>query len=395
MLRLGLVTETFAPDINGVSHTLQHLVKGLLHQGWHLDLVRPKPRQSYLRALDPSGRLCDWHAKGIGLPGYQDLQLGLGLPTDLRRHWSLHPPHVLYIATEGPLGFAALKYAQSQGIPVVSGFHTNFQLYTEHYGRLASYLHKPTLAYLRWFHNATHTTLVPNQQQALELGAQGLDNVHCLYRGVDTQRFNPQRRCQDLRRQWQANSETLVVTCVGRLAAEKNLDQVIETFQLIKAQHPDARLVLTGDGPLHSHLMRKTQDIILPGTRTGIDLARHYASCDLFLFPSTTETFGNVILEAMASGLPVLSYDYAGAQLLIEQGVSGYKVPLKDQTAFNQAALELAAQPVLRTALATGACKRIQAFSWDTIVQNFIQYLMQARAQGVSCHEHTLDHSLS
>ena len=163
-----------------------------------------------------------------------------------------------------------------------------------------------------------------------------------LSRGVDTELFHPEKRSDPLRTSWGAGPDDLVALCVGRVAGEKNLPLAVRAFEAIRERHPTAKLVIVGDGPLRESLAKQHPEVIFAGTRRGDDLAMHYASADLFLFPSTTETFGNVASEAMASGLTVVAYDYAGPRLLIDTGETGALVPFDDADAFVQAAVSMA-----------------------------------------------------
>ena len=222
---------------------------------------------------------------------------------------------------------------------MTSDFRTNFQAYSGHY-RLG-WLRGAIEAYLRHFHNRTDCTMVPTEALRAELQAAGFERTVVVARGVDTQLFDPLRRSEALRRQWGAAESDGVVLYVGRLAAEKNLEVLLQAFASMRRTDPRLRLVLVGDGPLRESLRQRCPEAVLAGQRSGIDLAAHYASADLFLFPSLTETFGNVTPEAMASGLPVLAFDHAAAGQLIEHGENGWLVPHGDSSAFVKFALNL------------------------------------------------------
>jgi glycosyltransferase involved in cell wall biosynthesis len=195
---------------------------------------------------------------------------------------------------------------------------------------------------------------------------------------VDTQLFSPARRSPELRRSWGVPDDALVVACVGRLAAEKNLPVLVQAFEAIRRGHPQARLLLVGDGPLRAELAARVPQALLVGQRRGEDLAAHYASADLFLFPSLTETFGNVTTEAMASGLPVLAFDYAAAAQLIKPGHNGMLVPFGDTDEFVRTAVQLARSAARRHALGRGARERALAQDWSDIIARFEGVLVQA-----------------
>jgi glycosyltransferase involved in cell wall biosynthesis len=335
-LSIALVTETYAPEVNGVAMTLGRLANGIAERGHRVRLVRPR-QKSERSGLAPGGELL---TAGLPIPGYPELRFGLPAAGRLRRLWRDAPPDIVHVATEGPLGFSALSAAHRLGIPVLSTFHTNFHAYSRHY-RLG-WLEDGIARYLRWFHNRTAATLVPTRLLAAELGARGFANVSVLARGVDMNLFAPCRRDPSLRKSWQAGDATLVALVVGRLAAEKNLRLAQEAFAAIRRRCPDSRLVFVGDGPLRRALERERPDCVFAGARYGDDLAAHYASADLFLFPSLTETYGNVVAEALASGLPVVAFDHAAAAELIPGNDSSRLVPAGDAAAFVAAAVALA-----------------------------------------------------
>jgi glycosyltransferase involved in cell wall biosynthesis len=369
-----VVTETYPPEINGVALTLAHLVNGLLARGHSVSIVRPKQRQSDGPAHDcySAGAL----VRGFPLPGYQGLQFGVPAGKLLRRSWRRHPPDAVYVATEGPLGWSAIRAARCLGIPIVSGFHTNYHNYCKHYR--VGWLYHLALRYLRWFHNQTECTLVSNEDLRDWLLSVGFSNVAILERGVDSQLFSPQRRCTELRRDWGVADDDLVVLYVGRVAPEKNLALAIEAYRAMKRVHGSIKFVIVGDGPLRITLQREHSELIFAGTHTGEDLARHYASADVFLFASETETFGNVTLEAMASGLAVIAYSYAGAKVHITDGETGILVRYGDEKAFVDSACRLIRESRTLRKIRLQAHQYVSALNWPRVVERFEALLMSA-----------------
>jgi glycosyltransferase involved in cell wall biosynthesis len=271
----------------------------------------------------------------------------------------------VHIATEGPLGRSATRAAKALGLPVCSDFRTNFHAYSQHYG--IGFLRRPIVAYLRRFHNATQCTMVPTQALHDELAREGFRDLVTVARGVDVRRFDPAHRSDAVRAGWGAAPRDLVVACVGRLAPEKNLATLLDAFDAIRREQPRARLLLVGDGPMRRELQARRPDAIFAGQRTGADLAAHYASADLFLFPSLTETFGNVTTEAMASGLTVVAFNYAAAQRLIRHGENGVLVPFDDAAAFVATAVRTAANLAHCRMLGARARLDVMALDWDSI----------------------------
>lgn len=335
-LRLGIVTETYPPEINGVALTIARWVEGLRQRGHAVHLVRVRQSDEASAAPDALDTL---RLPGFRLPGYPQLHGGWPVYRVLLAHWRRRRPDLVHVVTEGPLGYSALWAARRLGIPVSTSFHTHFQGYSRHYH--LGWLARPILAYLRHFHNQGVQTLVPTAELAEQLQALGFLRTQVLARGVDTGLFSPSRRDPALRATWGAAPEAPVALSVGRLAAEKNLELVIAAFQAIRQTQPAARLVLVGDGPLAARLRARHPDVVYCGMRRGEDLAAHYASADVFLFPSLTETFGNVVLEALASGLAVAAFDYAAARAHVQPGRHGRLAPFGDADTFVAAATAL------------------------------------------------------
>lgn len=382
-LDLVIVSETYPPEVNGVAMTVASLVQGLRDNGHRVRLVRP--RQHAADSGDDSGgasdRDCgDLVLPGLPLPGYAGLRCGLPARRLLRAAWRAARPDVVHVATEGPLGWSALAAARALGIPVTSGFHTNFDRYSRHYG--VGWLQPAIAAYLRSFHRRTRATLVPTEALAARLAGEGLSGVRVVGRGVDVALFDPVRRSAALRAAWGAAPGDLVVLYVGRLAAEKNIGLALRAFAAIRERCACARFVLVGDGPLRARLQRRHPEHHFAGQRLGIDLAAHYASGDLFLFPSLSETFGNVTQEAMASGLAVVAYRSAAAAELIVDGENGRCVAPGDEAAFIAAAAALTHSRAALGELRERARQCVAACGWDAVALRFEAVLREAIAAG-------------
>lgn len=366
-LRIAIVTETFPPEVNGVAMTLGRIVNGLLQRGHTVQLVRPKqPHDSNPQLTEGLDEvLC----RGIQLPAYKELRFGLPLKYRLTKMWQNQRPDIVHVVTEGPLGWSAVAAARKLNLPVTSSFHTNFHSYSHHYGM--GLLKTPIESYLRKLHNKTDATMVPTKALRHELQQRGFKNVSLLSRGVATDLFSPDMRSQALRESWGVKPEETVVLFVSRLAKEKNVGLAIAAYRAIQSRLPQAKMVMVGDGPMRSKLQETCPDVIFTGVKKGAELAMHYASGDIFLFPSLTETFGNVISEAMASGLAVLSYNKAAALEIIENGVNGAVVNPGDELEFINAAVELAANQNKQHSIRQAAAPSIAHLSWDAIYSTF------------------------
>ncbi len=372
-LRIAVVTETYPPEVNGVAMTLGRLVEGLQVRNHQVQLIRP--RQNADDHPQPTATLSEHLQRGIALPRYEGLKMGLPAKTALTRLWTRQRPDVVQIATEGPLGWSALAAANKLRLPVASDFHTNFHSYSSHYG--FGLLRRAIVAYLRKFHNKAAVTLVPTEGVRRELLASGYENLEVIGRGVDTRLFHPGRRDPALRAQWGVQEDETVALYVGRLAVEKNLELVFRAFDAMRAAQPRSRLVLVGDGPERAVWQPRRPDAVFCGTQVGEALAAHYASADAFLFPSLTETWGNVTIEAMASGLAVVAYDCAAAEEVIRHGENGLTAPPEDEAAFIAQAVSLATDPMLRRRLGPAAAARAAQLSWDAIVDSFEHVLLR------------------
>jgi glycosyltransferase involved in cell wall biosynthesis len=362
--RVAFVTETYPPEVNGVAVTLARVVEALHARGHDVQLVRP--RQGAKQTARDEVGFNEVLVRGLPIPRYPELKMGLPAQRALQRLWTAQRPDVVHIVTEGPLGWSALRAALRLGLPVVSDFRTNFHAYSRHYG--VGWLHAPVMAYLRHFHNRSACTMVPTESLKSELAAAGLHNLRVVARGVDAQRFNPAHRSEALRASWGADSGTCVALCVGRLAPEKNLGMVVAAFEAMREHEPRTRLVLVGDGPERQRLAQRCPAAHLAGVRHGADLAAHYASADVFLFPSTTETYGNVVPEAMASGLAVVAYDHAAAGQLIRHGENGLLARCDDTLEFCRVARRIAGDWPLVRELGTQARATAGRLAWGRIV---------------------------
>lgn len=364
-LRIAVVTETYPPEVNGVAMTTGRIVDGLLRLGHSVQLIRPRQTPEEQPATQDG--LEEVLARGLPIPHYNHLRMGLPARSALIKNWSLRRPDVVQVVTEGPLGWSAVAAARKLRLPVVTEFHTNFHSYSHYYG--IGWLKQPLTAYLRRFHNKGDLCLVPTAELARELSATGIRRMEIVARGVDTALFHPRRRSPGLREAWGAGADTLVATVVGRVAPEKNLGLALRAFEAIRARRPDARLVIVGDGPARAALQAAHPDAIFAGMRSGEDLASHYASADLFLFPSLTETFGNVTTEALASGLPVVGFDYAAASECVRDGENGQLAEVGDEQAFIAAACRVAGDPVLLARMGSQARAGVLAADWEQVTR--------------------------
>jgi glycosyltransferase involved in cell wall biosynthesis len=391
-LRIAYVTETYPPEINGVANTVHRAVAWLVDRGHAVQLVRPR-QPSDARAVNGLNDATagaqqmpmQLFTYGMPIPMYPELRMGFAWPGRLATIWQRTRPELVHIATEGPLGWAALRAAQRLRIPASSDFRTNFHLYSAHYG--LSIIQPAALAYMRWFHNRTRLTTVPTRALHALLAEAGFRNLAVIGRGADTRLFSPQRRSDEQRRAWGAGPDDLVVLYAGRLAPEKNVALVLRAFQAMQRARPGLRLVLVGDGPQRATLAGAAPQAVFAGWQRGEDLARCYASADVFLFPSMTETFGNVVVEALASGLGLVAFAHGAAGEHVRDGIDGLLAQLGQHEQFLAQAQRIASDDALRARVRAGARSTATALSWDTILERLEQaFLATARTEHGAKH---------
>ncbi len=369
-LRLTLVTETFPPEVNGVARTLQRWAEAFRARGHHVQIIRPR---------QPSeGRLPE-RVLGLPVPLYPQMRFGVASPVRLRKILEGSGPDLVHVATEGPLGLAALMAAGFLGLPVASSFHTNYDHYLNHY--CLGCLERPVLAYLRWFHNQTAVTLVPSRAAQQRLTAGGVRRVEIWSRGVDGRTFHPRHRDSGFRASLGLGPNDPLLLYVGRLAAEKNLPALLGAFARLRQRLPAplsqrVKLAVVGDGPLFDSLRSfQSPALFFPGAQHGAALSRWYASADVFAFPSQSETFGNVVLEAQASGLPVTGYDCQGVNERVTHGEDGLLTPATGDLTDN---LELLCRDsALRERLAAAARRTAERQDWKPILDGLEERYVQ------------------
>ena len=375
-MKLALVTETFPPEVNGVAMTFGVIAGELGRRGHDVSVYRPfRPD---LPGADSHPEFHDVSLPWAPIPGYPLLRMGLPAYGRLKRQWSQSRPDLVHVVTEGPLGASAITVARSLGIPVTSSFHTNFHAYMRDYGFAP--LRPVALAWLRRVHNRTLRTFVPTPEMRAELATHGFRDLAILSRGVDVRHFHPSRRSEALRQSWGAGGSDPVVLHVGRMAPEKNYGLLFRVFTAMRKANPRLRVVLAGDGPLKARLMRENPDCIFAGFFSRSEIGRYYSSADIYIHASLSETFGNVLTEAMASGLAVAGFDYAAARQFVKSEESGLSVPCDEPDRLISAGVRLATDPELRRRLGESGRAAVESQSWERVIVRFEQDLAEIAA---------------
>ncbi len=372
-LRIALVTSSYNYIADGVALTLNRLVGWLEQQGVEVLVFTPTaatPAFAYKGAIVP--------VPSIPLPGRPEYRLALGMAGYVKRQLLDFQPDIIHIAVPDLLGSAALKLAQAHDIPAVATYHTRYETYLRHYWYLAPFTGLLT-DHLRRFYDRCRAVYVPSESTRDVLLADGLrDNFRLWPRGIDTARFSPDRRSAQWRARLGIGADELVILHVSRLVREKRLDTLTGALNRIAVPH---RVVIVGDGPDRGFVESQLPHALFLGFLNGDDLAAAYASSDLFVFPSDSESFGNVTLEAMASGLACVCADATGSRSLVVAGETGLLASADDVEAFAAAVTALAQAPALRARMGQASRARAMTFSWDETLARMLGYYRAVLAQ--------------
>jgi phosphatidylinositol alpha 1,6-mannosyltransferase len=362
-MRIAIITESFPPDVNGVAHCVVRVAEDLVRKGHHPLIIAPEPA----RDTTDDDRQFPYPVErvpSVPLPGYPTFRLGLPTPRT-RRAIARHGTEVVHLASPVALGAWGSRVAKAMELPMVAVYQTDLPNYARAY-RLGAVTEAFAWRWLRDIHNAAGRTLAPSSATAADLAAHGMERVRRWGRGVDTERFHPARRDERLRAEIAPGGE-VIVGYVGRLAAEKRVDLLTGLARL-----PGIRLAVTGGGPMEDELRAALPTATFLGMRHGDDLARIYASLDVFVHTGPFETFGQTVQEAAASGLPVIAPAAGGPLDLVAEGVTGYLVPPGDPGALAAAVGRLGGDPERRTRFGEAARRRVLGRTWSALTDELL-----------------------
>jgi len=371
-LRLALFAGAYNHVADGVSLTLNRLVAYLEGQGVPVRVVAPtvpNPPVHHAGTLLP--------APSVPAPGRSDYRLTYSLSSDIEEALARFNPTLIQVATPDLLGLQALRLSKRWGLPRVASYHTHFSSYLKYY-KLS--LMEPALwGYLRWFYNQFQQVYVPSDSMMDVLQEQGFTSDLRLWaRGINTETFHPEQRSMGWRRRHGIADDEVVVTFVSRLVWEKGLGTLADTLQTLERHDVPHRSVVVGDGPAYEALRTRLPRTIFTGYLSGDALGTAYASSDIFLFPSDTETFGNVILEAAASGLPAVCADATGSRSLVRDGTTGFLVPPGNTPAFAERLRTLILDGALRRQFSKAALERSTHYRWDRVLSRLHAHYHEA-----------------
>ena len=369
-MRVALVTESFLPDVNGVANSVVRTAEHLLRRGHQPLVIAPQPPPA-LRDVPVSVGYPVVRVPSLPMPGYPQIRLGLPTPM-LMAALRGHRTDVVHLASPFVLGAWGMLAARTLKLPTVAVYQTDVAAYARAYG--VGMTEGAAWKWIKTVHNLADRTLVPSTESAAALGQHGVQRVELWRRGVDDVRFHPGRRSPGLRRALAPHGE-IVVGFVGRRAVEKQIDLLADVSRL-----PGVRLAIVGDGPAGPALRKALPRAVFLGVRGGDQLARLYASFDVFAHTGPYETFGQAVQEAMSSGLPVVAPRAGGPMDLVDHGRTGYLVPPFAADGFTRAVRELAADPVLRASFGAAGRASIEGRSWHAVGEELIGHYEAVRA---------------
>ena len=360
-LRIALFSGNYNYVRDGANQALNRLVEYLLRQGASVRVYAPTTNSP---AFPPTGELVS--VPSAAIPGRPEYRLGLGVPGKVQRDLLKFNPNVVHVSVPDVVGHRAVTWARKQGIPVVASVHTRFDTYLQYYN--LEWLEPLTRAIMRRFYRRCDAIIVPAESTAAIMRAQRMNKFISIWgRGVDRGQFNPERRSVEWRRAHEINDDEMVVSFLGRLVLEKGLDVFADAIDAARAMGIPLRVVAIGDGPAREYFKNRLPDAIFTGQLTGDELATALASTDVFLNPSVTETFGNVTLEAMASGLPVMAAAASGTNSLVQDDVTGRLAEPGDIDAMAMELADYQHDPALRAKHGAAGLEFAKGMDWDEI----------------------------
>jgi glycosyltransferase involved in cell wall biosynthesis len=366
-MRIAIFSEVYWPMVSGVGVTLRRLADSLLERG---HAVRVYSASYALPSSGDRAEVCRSPSRPFFL--YPDVQWAFPRHRALVDDAGRFQPDIVHLATEFAMGYAGTRVARQLALPIVASAHTDYEQYASRYR--VDWAVRAGWRYLRWFYGQAETVLCPTRIYEQHLQSRGVRNTGIWSRGVDTETFHPDFRSNAFRAALGARQGDHVVTYIGRMAREKNLERLLQSWATIRRRHPSAQLVLVGQGPLEGEIARRgLPGVHLTGLLTGRDLAEAYASADLFAFPSVTETFGNVLLEAMASGLPSVVAAAGGMLEFARHGRNSWLVEPNSVEAMAEGIVRLLDDADLRRSLSDGALATARSRRWDLVDDRLLE----------------------
>jgi phosphatidylinositol alpha 1,6-mannosyltransferase len=366
--KVALFTGNYNHIRDGVSLTLNRLVKFLENEGIEVLVFGPTIDEP---AFEHHGRLIP--VPSISIPGRPEYRMSISLPKDARIELDHFDPDIVHIATPDMLGYKALKWARKKDKAIVASYHTHFPSYLKYYKlQMFEFI---GWKYLRWFYSYCSQVFVPTPSMIESLQDHGIiGDLRIWARGVDSALFSPDKRDENWRKKFGFKKDDVIVTFVSRLVWEKNLKLYADTVKTVAGKNPKVKPLIVGDGPAMDGLRKILPNAVYTGFLTGDELATAYASSDIFFFPSDTETFGNVTLEAMTCGLPCIVADAIGSKSLVDDSENGYLVSVENPGKFIEALEKLSSSEELRLRMGKKSLEKSKEYSWEQVNSKVITY---------------------
>jgi len=379
-IRIALFSGNYNMTVDGANKALNRLVEYLMRQGAEVRVYSPTVPHP---AFPPQGTLVS--LPSIAIPGRGEYRMPIGLTPGVRRDLTAFMPDLLHIASPDFAARGAVRWARGRGIPVLASVHTRFETYPRYYG--LGFLEAPLEAWIRQLYRRCDALVTPSAGMVEVLRQQGMNNDISLWeRGVDRELFNSSRRDLAWRRDHGIADDDVAIGFLGRLVMEKGLDTFAATIAELEKRGAKPRVLVIGDGPARDWFAERLPSAVFAGFQQGADLGRAVAAMDVLFNPSDTETFGNVTLEAMACGVPVVAARATGSTSLIADGVNGTLVTPGDIAGFADALARYAADRALRATHGTAGEERSRTYSWDainqTVADTYLRLIEARRRQG-------------
>ncbi|WP_340587052.1 glycosyltransferase family 1 protein [Erythrobacter alti] len=360
-LRVALFSGNYNYVRDGANQALNRLVEYLLRQGAQVRVYSPKVDEP---AFEPAGDLVG--VPNVPIPGRGEYRVPMGFNADVKADLARFAPNIMHVSSPDFTGHAAVRWGRNRGLPILASVHTRFETYPRYYKM--AFLEPVAVAILRRFYNRCDALVAPSESMAEVLREQGMgDDIAIWARGVDRDIFNSGQRDMEWRRSHGIGDDEVAVGFLGRLVLEKGLDVFAETVELLRKRGVAHKVLVVGEGPAKPFFAQHCPDAVFVGFQQGADLGRAVASMDMLLNPSITETFGNVTLEAMACGIPVVAARATGSTSLVKDGVTGRLVTPGDADAFADVVKAYVDDPALREAHGRAGEARSREYAWDAI----------------------------
>lgn len=375
-LRVALFSGNYNYVRDGANQALNRLVEYLLRQGAAVRVYSPTVEKP---AFEPAGELVG--VPSLPIPGRGEYRFPLALSAEVKRDLAKFEPNVVHIASPDVVGHRAVSWARERGLPILASVHTRFETYPRYYNM--AFLEPLAVTLLRRFYNRCDALVAPSESMAAVLQEQGMnDDISIWSRGVDRETFDPSRRDKEWRRAHGIADDEVAIGFLGRLVMEKGLDVFAAAVAELEKRSVPHKVLVVGEGPAREFFSEKVPGAIFAGFQEGTDLGRAVASMDVLLNPSVTETFGNVTLEAMACGVPVVAARATGSTSLVRDGETGRLVEPGCIADFADALERYVRNPALRREHGEAGERQSRGFSWDAINSTVAEVYLRLAKKG-------------